>query len=454
MAEERCDWCQELLHTYLDADDDLQVDVHAHLQKCPMITQFAMLLMHPRWSAPALQPLTWASQEHICENRRKHELKMWQFNVSTSDTYGQSLEHMAQCGMLLLDDPLVAESVHFRCLLCFKVFFLPAKLCEHLHRHHNYSQLQTYMCYARLIQRCNDPCQFCGLKKHSQQCPVLLNLAVYLLNGHGLRGLGRHRRGFEDLGQPSDQGPDGQSGNLLSSQRGQSRQQKTSNRSPAGSQRQLSLTLCCLVLRHEDTINSLLQESQFLLHLAPGPGSILPLMLETSRIWHQQTEKSVPLRHLLAQTMMQEMERRLTKLKDAAPTEELFQDCKSYHLVKDDNNRTMPYLRWSHQRKCLEPTDQTCLPITEVHRSLQNILRLMQDHRVTLRFHSLKKMADNKETQQAVPWVWTVAQRHDPELWHEVAKLAFHSSWQLIQVRLRPQGLERTPLAKQIQKMM
>ena len=213
-------------------------------------------------------------------------------------------------------------------------------------------------------------------------------------------------------------------------------------------------TLCRLVLRHEDTLNSLLSESQFLLHLAPGQGSILPLMMETSRTWHQQTEKTIPLRHLLAQTMIQELERRLKKLMEAPPTEALFQDCKSYHLVRDDTNRTMPFLRWSHQRRCLEPTEQPCLPITEVHRSLQNILRLLTDHRVTLRFHSLKRIGDSKEISQAVPWVWTVAQRHDPELWHEVAKLAFHSSSQLIQVRLRPQGLERTPLAKQLQKAM
>lgn len=213
-------------------------------------------------------------------------------------------------------------------------------------------------------------------------------------------------------------------------------------------------TLCRLVLRHEDTINSLLQESQFMLHLAPGPGSVLPLLMDASRTWHQQEVKTIPLRHLLVQTMIQELERRLKTLMDATPTAALFQDCKSYHLVKDDTNRSMPFLRWSHQRKCLEPTEQTCLPITEVHRSLQNIMRLLADHRVTLRFHSLKKVQDTKENQQAVPWIWTVAQRHDPELWHEVAKLAYHSSWQLIQVRLRPQGLERTPLAKQIQKAM
>jgi len=243
LAEERCDWCNELLHTYLDADDALQVDVHAHLQKCPMITQFAMLLMHPRWSAPALQPLTWASQERICENRRKHELKMWQFNVSNSDTYGQSLEPTAQCGILLLEDQLLAECVKYQCLLCSKVFFSNLKLCEHLHKQHNFSQLQTHMCYQRLAQRCTSPCSFCGLKQHSQQCPVLLNLSVFLLNGYGLRGLGRHRLGIQDLGQPSDEGSNGQAGNLFSGQGGQQRQQTSSNRSQTGSQRTLSFYL-------------------------------------------------------------------------------------------------------------------------------------------------------------------------------------------------------------------
>ena len=240
-AEERCDWCNELLHTYLDEDDALQVDVHEHLQKCPMITQFAMLLMHPRWSVPALQPLTWASQERICENRRKHELKLWQFNVSTSDTYGQSLEPVAQCGLQLLEDDTFAEMVKYRCLLCYKVFFSSLKMCEHLHRQHNFCQLQTHMCYHRLALRCNDPCQFCGLKQHSQQCPVLLNLAVYLLNGYGLRGLGRHRLGAQNLGQSLDEGADGQTGNYLSGQGGQqSRPQTTQDRSQTRSQRTLS----------------------------------------------------------------------------------------------------------------------------------------------------------------------------------------------------------------------
>ena len=214
-------------------------------------------------------------------------------------------------------------------------------------------------------------------------------------------------------------------------------------------------TLCRLVLKHEDTINSLLQESQFLLHLAPGQGSILPLMMDVSRSWHQKVDKTTPLRHLLAQTMMEEMARRLQKLMEATPTEALFQDCKAYHLIRDDKDRTMPFLRWSHQRKCLEPTEQPGLPIQEVSRSLQNILRILAaDPKVTLRFHSLKKPTSDMATQQALPWLWTVALRNSPELWHEVSRLAYHSSWQLVQVRLRPQSMERTPLAKTLMKAM
>ena len=152
--------------------------------------------------------------------------------------------------------------------------------------------------------------------------------------------------------------------------------------------------------------------------------------------------------------MMTELERRLQTLMKATPTEALFQDCKSYHLVKDDQDRTMPFLRWSHQKRCLEPTDQPSLPIAEVLKSLQSILRLLDDHQVTLRFHSLKKLNDGPAPQQSIPWIWTVAYRTSPELWHQVARLAFHSSWQLIQVRLRQQGMDRSQLAKQIQKTL
>ena len=212
LAEERCDWCHDLLPSYLDSEDEMCVDPHAHLQKCPMISQMALLLMHPKWSSPALQPLTWASQEKIAETRQQHALKMWQFNVSTSETFGTSLELTAQCGLQLLEDELIADCLTSKCLLCSKVFFIHHHMIQHLHSEHNFLQFQTYMCYKRLLLRCADPCQFCGLKKHATQCPALLNLAVFLLNGFGIRGLGRHRCGYQDLGQSFDGRSDGRFG--------------------------------------------------------------------------------------------------------------------------------------------------------------------------------------------------------------------------------------------------
>ena len=228
MDEERCDWCHELLPSYLDSEDELRVDHHAHLQKCPLITQMAMLLMHPKWSSPALQPLTWASQEKIAETRQRHDLKMWQFNVSTPDTFGASLELTAQCVLQLIEDPMIAECVTHKCLLCGKVFFLAHQMNKHLHSEHNFLQYQTHMCYHRLALRCAVDCQFCGLKEHKEQCPALLNLAVFLLNGYGIRGIGRHRCGQQDLGQPFDEGADGQFGHYNPVPK---RRQKTQDRS-------------------------------------------------------------------------------------------------------------------------------------------------------------------------------------------------------------------------------
>ena len=41
-----------------------------------------------------------------------------------------------------------------------------------------------------------------------------------------------------------------------------------------------------LTLRHEDHLNCLMQESQFLIHMNPGKGSIVPTLLQASQQWH------------------------------------------------------------------------------------------------------------------------------------------------------------------------
>jgi hypothetical protein len=206
-----------------------------------------------------------------------------------------------------------------------------------------------------------------------------------------------------------------------------------------------------LVIRHEDTINVLLQETEFMLHLNPGKGSILPQLLQLSRSWHQDTkERKVPLRHLLALNMMQTLEARTKILMDAEPTEDLFQDCVQYHLVVNNKDKTMPFLRWDHQHRCLQPTEAPGIPIAVVYKNICSIVRLMSDSNVTLRFHALKRLQED-QTPQPVPWLWTVSLRNSPELQQQLAALSHHAIWQLIQVRLKPKTLARQPLAVQLQ---
>ena len=79
-----------------------------------------------------------------------------------------------------------------------------------------------------------------------------------------------------------------------------------------------------LTLRHEDHLNCLMQESQFLIHMNPGKGSIVLTLLQASQQWHAAKEKDMSLRHHLACTMIQTLEFRLQRLTSATPTEELF----------------------------------------------------------------------------------------------------------------------------------
>ena len=234
---------------------------------------------------------------------------------------------------------------------------------------------------------------------------------------------------------------------------------KTKGRQPSSTSqetvtvpKQVLTTLTKLVLRHEDSLNVLMQESEFLIHMSPGQGSILPALLQKSKDWHG-GDKLVSLRHTLAVTMMKTLADRLAKLIQAEPTAELYQECVRLHLINEDKDKTMPYLRWNEQKRCLQPNNTPGLPVQAVERSLTNILRMLEDPMVTLRFHALMRPQEGMEITKSIPWLWTVSMRY-PDLWHELTKLSYHSIWQLTQMQLRPQNLNRQPLAKLLQKTM
>ena len=221
--------------------------------------------------------------------------------------------------------------------------------------------------------------------------------------------------------------------------------------SDASKTQELIQSMAKLLLRHEDSLHVLLQEHEFVLHLSPGEGSILPLLLQTSQQWQKQRPQQ-SLRQTLAMALMETVIERLDKLQQAQVTTQLFQDCVQYHIVNADRN--MPYLYWCPKAQKLMPSKDKSLEIKEVLHTLNGIHRILkEDPEATLRFHSMIKM-QTADQAKALPFLWTVRSRSNGEIWHLLRSLCFHSIWQLVRLTLRPQTQQRSGLAKQVQKLL
>ena len=91
--------------------------------------------------------------------------------------------------------------------------------------------------------------------------------------------------------------------------------------------------LARLAIRHEDSIQVMLQQQQFILHLKSGQGSILPALMLKSQEWHLEKDKSFPLRCCLAQLMMETLQERASKLIQASPSDEIFKASLKQNMV-------------------------------------------------------------------------------------------------------------------------
>jgi hypothetical protein len=204
-----------------------------------------------------------------------------------------------------------------------------------------------------------------------------------------------------------------------------------------------------LALRTEDSLQQLLQEHQFILHLQPGQGSVIPLMSAATQSWHKGS-KETPLRHHLVVVLISTLEERLTNLSRSNPKDPQWIDCQKLNLIDSDGN--MPYLRWDATARTLKPTKDATLRLDEALRAIQNIHRLVQDPTTTIRFHGLTKPSES--TDRAIPFLWMISSRNQPEAWSEVRRVCYHAIWQLVRTSIRPQGTERSNLSKGIQQKL
>ena len=135
-----------------------------------------------------------------------------------------------------------------------------------------------------------------------------------------------------------------------------------------------------------------------------------------------------------------------TKLLSAQKGEELHMGGLARHILTEDGK--CPYLAWHPQQRRLIPSKDPPLEASALLQILAEIREHLKDQTSVLRFHSLRKLAADAELQaEAVyPWLLTVS----PALHASMAKISYHSAWQLVSIDLKRQTATRSPLAKQI----
>lgn len=207
-----------------------------------------------------------------------------------------------------------------------------------------------------------------------------------------------------------------------------------------------------LALRHEDSINVLMQEFQFTLFISPGEGSLFPTLLQTHQAW-KANPSNLTLRHTMALKTVETLLERLTALQNSPVESQRFQECLQYQWINTD--KVMPFLRWDASKQQLLPSKDKGLELGEVHHTVTQIHRILQaEPQLTLRFHALSNLKNTTTPTTSIPWLWTVGHQADGALWHLLRSISFHAVWQLVRASLRPQTQQRSQIAQQLQKQL
>ena len=435
---------------------DITPQPEKHMFECQYITMVAVMLAFPMWRKPPYVPGDWPPPDEVERARHGLEKQLIQFNVGPSvmdDELGLSYETLAISGLYLASEPEFLDTLRHRCLMCGKAFFTQWKFVDHLQQH-NFCQLDTYMCYHRLqlrsLETVGHPCHFCAQFEHATSlgkiCVPRLHLAIFLCNGSpGLPS----RRNLEGCLDPRSDGctVDQHTG-LPAAQASQGRQ-ASAKEDIRFFFRRSSTTGCQIGPEDGRHLESGASGASVCdasaagsgQHLSHSPGSITEVA--------QGGEDDAP------QTAV---------VIHAGPDVACQSGDPGEHPADGATLGDMPEQGIDRQPGCnalsevdekakkLEPSKEPGIQIKEIANNLQQLNRLVQDPMTTLRFHSLVKKTE--ESDRAVPWLWLLSNRHNSEAWHLLRRLCYYAFWLLIGVQIRPQGTDRTQLAKGIQKAL
>ena len=206
-----------------------------------------------------------------------------------------------------------------------------------------------------------------------------------------------------------------------------------------------------MAIRHDRDLAALHSQTSFIVFMGTQKEGILQNILEESKQWHQNKQlgkTTVPLRMHLLHGLLQTLMTRVDQLGKASQTDVLWTQSIQSKLILQDGS--WPYLMWNPKAKALEINgDKKAISMQDMASLLQQLQQHLSPDSV-IRFHAMKSA---KPDLQVIPWKLELNVRMDA--FHQVVHQLCHNAvWQLVCCRVRPNGLQQSKLAEELQKTL
>ena len=216
---------------------------------------------------------------------------------------------------------------------------------------------------------------------------------------------------------------------------------------------QLLKTLTQLVVRHDQELQSLRRMDQFILFLNHEPQGALHILLQETETWKAQMEQGKHSQHLalrqhLMIALLRNMQTRAGQIVAAKETDQLHQTSVTKGVILAD--KSFPFHKWDPQEQKLVIDKKPALSSTKMHQNLTELLEMMQDRELIIRFHALRAPTDQ---QRVIPWRLQLNLRSDRPF--ELLHYLTHSSvWMTVGASMKQHTLTQTPMATTLQSML
>ena len=206
-------------------------------------------------------------------------------------------------------------------------------------------------------------------------------------------------------------------------------------------------TIRTLLVRHDQALNHLAVDRTYVLFFSTTEMSTLTMLRTVTNHWREQYEQgkcTTTLRAALLTSLWMELEARLTKFEQDAAAIKVMMD---QGLFLDAPHR-WAYTAWSQQEKKALVTDQPHLTSDELKAAVRTLRAAAMTEGVIHKFAPMQKLGENISA-QAVVFTLVLTTRSRAERVHaEMTKLVNSAALSLIGLRLRPEKLQLSPLAK------